>query len=126
MVTGTNIAIFKKSTSAQRDAAWNFIKWFTDTEQTAQWSRGTSYVPVRRSALQTPALEEEFQKVPGLKETMMQVEYAVSQPKSAAWYEGRRYLEEEAIEGAMRGYVSPEKGLKKAARKLNQELQKEK
>lgn len=124
LVTGTNIAIFKSSTPAQREAAWKFIRWFTNTEQTAQWSKGTSYVPVRRSALQTPALEEEFRKVPGLKETMVQTEYAVSQPKSAAWFEGRRYLEEEAIEGAMRGYVSPENGLKKAARKLNQQLQK--
>jgi len=124
MITGTNIAIFKSSTPAQREAAWKFIRWFTDTPQTAQWSKETNYVPVRRSALETPALQEKTRSTPGLKETMMQIEYAVGQPKCAAWYEGRRYLEEDAIEGAMRGYVSPEKGLKKAAHKLDQELQK--
>ncbi len=123
MITGTNIAVFKSSTLAQREAAWQFIRWFTDTPQTAQWSKETNYVPVRRSALETQALQEKFQSTPGLKETMLQIEYAVGQPKCAAWYEGRRHLEEDAIEGAMRGYVSPKEGLKKAARKLDQELQ---
>jgi len=126
MVTGTNIAIFKSSTPAQQKAAWKFIKWFTATQQTAQWSKETNYIPVRRSALETPALQEKFQDTPGLKETMLQIEYAVGQPKCAAWFEGRRHLEEDAIEGAMRGYVSPKEGLTKAAQRLNQELQKKK
>jgi sn-glycerol 3-phosphate transport system substrate-binding protein len=34
----------------QKKAAWEFLTWFTNTQQQADWSRATGYVPVRISA----------------------------------------------------------------------------
>lgn len=56
---GPNIAIMADSTPAERLAAWLFIKYITDTEQTAKWSMLTGYLPVRYSGY-TSATYQEF------------------------------------------------------------------
>jgi multiple sugar transport system substrate-binding protein len=50
---GPNVAILKNSTDAERLAAWLFIKYITDTDQTAKWSMETGYLPVRYSAFES-------------------------------------------------------------------------
>ena len=55
---GPNVAIMKDSTSAERLAAWLFIKYITDTEQTAKWSMLTGYLPVRTSGFESPMYQE--------------------------------------------------------------------
>lgn len=48
---GTNLVVFSSVTSQQKLAAWEFIKFLTDKDQTIQWAEKTGYVPVRTSAL---------------------------------------------------------------------------
>jgi sn-glycerol 3-phosphate transport system substrate-binding protein len=55
---GGNFYIFKKSTPAQQDAAFKFIKWVTQPERAAQWSIDTGYVAVSQAAYDTPALKK--------------------------------------------------------------------
>lgn len=55
---GGNFYIFKKSTPAQREAAFKFIKWMTTPERAAQWGIDTGYVAVRPDAWQTPAMKK--------------------------------------------------------------------
>jgi multiple sugar transport system substrate-binding protein len=119
LITGTNLAIFSKATEAQQQAAWTFVKWLADVDQQARWAVETSYVPIRRSALESPVMKSEFEKVPGLEAVMRQMEYAYAQPKSAEWFAGRRQLEEEAVEPVMRGKMAVKKGLDAVAEKLN-------
>ena len=52
IVSGTNVAIFKMKDKKKEKSAWEFIKWFTDTKQTARFSEMTYYMPVRKSAMQ--------------------------------------------------------------------------
>lgn len=47
-VYGASLAVCK-TTPEQQLAAWLFIKWFTEPAQQAEWSRQSSYFPVRRS-----------------------------------------------------------------------------
>ncbi len=122
LVTGTNLAIFSKATEAQQQAAWTFVKWLADVEQQARWAVETSYVPIRRSALESSALRAEFEEVPGLEAVMRQMDYAHAQPKSAEWFAGRRQLEEEAIETTMRGKMDAKKALDAVAQELNRQL----
>ena len=56
---GPNIAIMSNSTDGERLAAWLFIKYITDTEQTAKWSMLTGYLPVRYSGYDS-AIYQEF------------------------------------------------------------------
>lgn len=122
LITGTNLAIFSKATEDQQQAAWIFVKWLADVEQQARWAIETSYVPIRRSALELDLMKSEFERVPGLEAVMRQMDFAVAQPKSAEWFAGRRQLEEEAVEPIMRGKMSVKEGLNAVAEKLNRQL----
>jgi ABC-type glycerol-3-phosphate transport system substrate-binding protein len=121
-IAGTNVVIFAKSSPEEQAGAWEFIKWFTDTEQTAKWAAGTYYVPVRRSALQTETLRARFDAYPGLEATFGQLDYASFEPKIAGWYAGRRYLDERGIEAVLKGGVDEEIALGRAAERANAEI----
>jgi ABC-type glycerol-3-phosphate transport system substrate-binding protein len=121
-IAGTNVVMFTKADPREQAAAWTFIKWFTDTEQTARWAAGTGYVPVRRSALDSEILKEQFRLYPGLRDAFSQLEYASFEPKIAGWYAGRRYLGERAIEAVLRGDADIQEALDRAADKANAEI----
>jgi ABC-type glycerol-3-phosphate transport system substrate-binding protein len=121
-IAGTNVVIFRKATRRQQEAAWTFIKWFTDTEQTARWAAGTYYVPVRKSAFGTEVLKQQFEQYPGLIDAFAQLEYASFEPKIAGWYAGRRYLDERAIEAVLRGDADIGNALDRAAAKADAEI----
>lgn len=55
---GGNFYIFKKSTPAQREAAFRFIKWATTPQRAAQWGIDTGYVAVRADAFDTPVMKQ--------------------------------------------------------------------
>ncbi len=118
---GTNIALFRKSTLKQKEAAWRFIKWFTRPKQQARWASETFYVPVCKQALQEPAYAQLLQEVRGLKECIEQLNYATFEPRGEEWFAGRRYLGE-AMEEAMRLKTSAKRALDNAANKLQKEL----
>ena len=122
LITGTNLAIFAKASEAQQQAAWAFVKWLADVDQQARWAVETSYVPIRRSALDSEIMKAEFERIPGLEAVMRQMDYSHAQPKSAEWFAGRRQLQEEAVEPVMRGKMPAGKALRSAAEKLNREL----
>lgn len=123
IVSGTNIIVFNKAAKAQQDAAWVFIKWFTSPEITAKWAAGTGYVPVRKSALETETMKQKFAEKPDMEAVYAQLDYAYYEPVSAAWYAGRKYLEENAIQAALKGLEDPEEALKKAAADTQDELE---
>jgi len=121
LVAGTDVVIFR--TDPAREAlAWEFVKWFTDTEQTARWAAETGYLPVRRSAMDHPRLAAKLEQHPGLREAYAQLDRALPQPKASGWYAGRQILEREAIEPVLRGKLGPREALRIAAEKANAEL----
>jgi len=121
-VAGTNVVIFAEATQAQKDAAWAFIKWFTSPEVTARWAARTGYAPVRMSAMESPAMVERFSEIEGLDTVLEQLEFASYEPRSAAWYAGRKHLEEVGVESALRKQMTPPEALAEAARLVNAEL----
>ncbi|MEQ8167835.1 MAG: ABC transporter substrate-binding protein [Candidatus Eremiobacterota bacterium] len=58
LFAGTNLAIFSASSQEKQKASWEFIKWLTNTENTAKWSMETGYLPVRNSAIESKAYQE--------------------------------------------------------------------
>lgn len=49
---GPNINMFLKDDPQQMIAAWLFLKYITEAEQSARWSIATGYSPVRKSAFE--------------------------------------------------------------------------
>jgi len=50
---GPNIGIFQKASANEKLFAWLFIKYLTNTDNTALWAMNTGYLPVRLSAYTT-------------------------------------------------------------------------
>ncbi|MEG1255360.1 ABC transporter substrate-binding protein [Clostridium sp.] len=61
---GTNVAVFNTSTDMQKQAAWEYIKFLTSTENTAYFASQTGYIPVRKSAQEDPVFKEILAKKP--------------------------------------------------------------
>lgn len=117
-ISGANIVIFKSGDSKKEKAAWEFIKWFTDTEQTAKWSARTCYMPLRKSAMKTPAIIEFLNKYPQYRAIYAQLDNAVFEPQHPAWFVGRDELKK-SLEKAKEGMLTPQKALDEAANKLS-------
>jgi ABC-type glycerol-3-phosphate transport system substrate-binding protein len=122
LVAGTNVVIFAEAPKEAKGAAWEFIKWFTSPEVTARWAAETGYVPVRMSARDSEVMKRRFEEIEGLNEVLDQLEFATYEPRSAAWYAGRKYLEEVGVESALRKQEDPRSALVDAARAVDAEL----
>ncbi|MBN1897331.1 MAG: ABC transporter substrate-binding protein [Spirochaetes bacterium] len=92
LIYGTNIVLFEKATDEQKKAAWEFIKWFISPENTARWSKNTAYLPVRKSALNSKFLQDEFRTDPELKSSILQLKDGFLEPSEDSWLLGRQYL----------------------------------
>jgi len=118
IISGTNVAIFKNEEEKIEKAAWEFVKWFTDTKQTAKWSEMTYYMPVRKSAFQEEALKKRLEENPEIASVYDQLNYATYEPQISEWFETRKYLEEHVIERVVRGILEPQEALDRAAKKI--------
>ncbi|HPK41295.1 MAG TPA: ABC transporter substrate-binding protein, partial [Candidatus Cloacimonadota bacterium] len=124
IVSGTNVAIFKMKDKEKEKAAWEFIKWFTDTKQTARFSEMTYYMPVRKSAMHEDNIKAMLAENKGLADVYAMLETADYEPQIPEWFELRKYIEEQVIEKVFRGILQPKEALDHAADKLNKEIKK--
>lgn len=124
-VAGTNIAIFskKKGDNFRDEACWRFIKFISSTENTVKWAIGTSYLPVRKSALKDKAMEDYLRKNPYELVGIEQLDSAISDPRLTVWQEARSLIGE-AIEKALLQKLSAPEALDEAANKLDKLLSK--
>jgi sn-glycerol 3-phosphate transport system substrate-binding protein len=81
-----------KSNPAKQQAAWDFIKWLTQKEQTLTWATATGYLPLRKSATDDPSYQAFLTQKPRFKVAMDLLPQALSEPPLAAWSEIRNYL----------------------------------
>lgn len=116
-VSGANIVIFKSGDSKREKAAWEFIKWFTDTAQTAKWSVRTCYMPIRRSAMATSTVQDFLTQYPQFKGIFDQMDYAVFEPQNPAWFKARPELKG-FLEKALTRRISPKEAVDGAAAKF--------
>ncbi|MFC1744983.1 ABC transporter substrate-binding protein [Candidatus Riflebacteria bacterium] len=93
VLSGTNLNIFKRTDKKRMRATWEFLKWFTGSEQTAYWSIHTTYMPVRRSAINGRLMQTEFKQDNNTKAAIMQLDYATQEPRITEWFEIRQILD---------------------------------
>lgn len=122
VMAGTNLALFAGYPDSAYRTVRDFLRFFLRPEVQVRWVMGTGYLPLRRSVLDHPGLQKLFQEVPGMREAMLQVSYAVTEPRDPVWFTARRYLSTEGLEPALRGVLTPEASLERAARMIEVEL----
>lgn len=59
---GNNLVIFSKAQPDNQRAAWLFMKWLTEVDQTVWWSLASGYMPLRQSALNAPDFKAAAEK----------------------------------------------------------------
>jgi sn-glycerol 3-phosphate transport system substrate-binding protein len=110
---GGNWYIFKKSTPAERKAAFEFIKWVTAPERAAEWSIATGYVAVSPAAYETPKLKSYVSEFPQAAVARDQLKFAT--PELSTFQTGRvRKALDDAIQAAITGSKTPAEALKSA------------
>ncbi len=112
---GGNFYIFKKSTPAQQDAAFKFIKWVTQPERAAQWSMDTGYVAVSQAAYDTPALKKYGSDFPAALVARDQLPVSVAEFST---HDNQRVTKvlNDGLQAALTGTKTPAQAMKDAQR----------
>jgi sn-glycerol 3-phosphate transport system substrate-binding protein len=112
---GGNFYIFKKSTPAQRDAAFKFIKWVTTPQRAAQWGIDTGYVAVRADAWDTPVMKQYVAGFAPAAVARDQLPYAKAELST---HDNQRVTKalNDGLQAALTGTKTPEQAMKDAQR----------
>lgn len=89
ILSGTNICIFKNGDPKKIEGAWDFVKWFTSTENGVKWSKGTTYMPVRKSSIDSESMKAEIAADPNLNAIYDSLDNLSFEPRITAWFEIR-------------------------------------
>ncbi|MGE5169818.1 MAG: ABC transporter substrate-binding protein [Rudaea sp.] len=118
---GGNFYIFKKSTPAQREAAFKFIKWVTTPQRAAQWGIDTGYVAVRADAWETPAMKKYVEGFPVAAVARDQLKYSKAELST---HDNQRVTKalNDGLQAALTGTKTPEQALKDAQREADRLL----
>jgi sn-glycerol 3-phosphate transport system substrate-binding protein len=96
---GTGVAIASSKTPEQQLAAAMFVEFLTNTDNTADFSQGTGYMPVRTSAVESETMQQTYAQTPQFRTAVDQLaDKARVQDDVRVFVPGADALLNEAIE----------------------------
>lgn len=104
---GTNLAVFSHLDPPRKKAAVRFVHFMTGRESTLFWAKNTGYLPVRRSAIESPEYQELLKSEPRYRVGVDALQYAKVQPKTAAWEMIRGIVDDAIFEAISQRETSP-------------------
>lgn len=114
---GTNACVFSKAGKDVQQGAFQYIKYFTNAENTANWSQQTGYMPVRQSAFK--AMQTSFYpQNPNLKVAVDQLPHAIFAPQVPVWDQAQNTILTE-LGNIVDGKKTARQGLDDAAKKVD-------
>ena len=118
---GGNFYIFKKSSPAQREAAFKFIKWVTAPERAAQWGIDTGYVAVTPAAWNTDVMKKYVAGFPPAAVARDQLPYAKAELST---HDNQRVTKalNDGLQAALTGTKSAAQAMKDAQREADRLL----
>ncbi len=117
---GANMVIFKTTPEKQR-AAWKFVRWLAEPEQTIFWATRSSYMPLRASVAQSTAMKAYWRKDPQARQCFAVAPYGIAEPNIRGWQDVRDLLEQ-AFDQVVSGQKTPEAALAEAETRANAAL----
>lgn len=109
-LAGTNIALFAKSSDAEKAAAWKYMQFLTSPEEMAYWSATTGYLPVSKDAMDQPAFKDYAAKTPFVTDATNQLDAATPLPPKS-WVNKASGALAQAIQAAVNGSSSSQDAL---------------
>lgn len=73
---GGNFYISSGISDERKQAAWEFIKFATSTENAAKWSVSTGYVPTRYSSIESQTMQDYYNAIPQARIAYEQLPYS--------------------------------------------------
>ena len=118
---GGNFYIFKKSSPAQQQAAFKFIKWITSPQRAAQWGIDTGYVAVRADAFETPVMKQYVAGFPAAAVARDQLQFAVAELST---HDNQRVTKalNDGLQAALTGAKPADQAMKDAQREADRIL----
>jgi len=121
---GNGLWISKKSSAAQRAAAWSYIAFLDSTASQATWATATGYVPLRKTSAASPSVQALWTKDPRWKVAYTQLTVGVQTAATAGAVVGPFNDVHQAIADAEASMfvsnVAPAVALNSAATKADQ------
>lgn len=115
-IGGANLAIL--STTKDKEAAWEFVKWMTSPETNLRWSMQTGYLPLRQSVIESERYQAYLKEEPRARTILDQMPDAVVRPNIPAYAPASREVGL-AIEGVLFTNANPQQILDAAAEKAD-------
>lgn len=84
-IGGGNIHIVDTGTDAEKEAAWRLVSFLSQPDNLARMGAATGYMAGRRSAIQSPALQEHFSVEPRAVVTYEQLAFAMPRSRIPNW-----------------------------------------
>ncbi len=82
---GSGLAILKNKPAEIQQAAFKYLAFATSPEQTAWWSQNTGYMPVRKSAIASEAMQKFYQENPNFRTAVEQLPKTRQQDAARVW-----------------------------------------
>lgn len=110
---GANLIITSNKSEEETNAAWEFMKWVLEDEQTIYASQNTGYVPVTNSAVESDAMKAFYAEKPQFKVAVDQLQYILARPISKQGPEVHKAIKDMVTEFLMDENVSAKEVLDK-------------
>lgn len=121
-IGGCSLVMFNTVPDEKKEAVWEFIKFMTDTEQTAYASATTGYVPLRASAEQDEIIQSLYKEYPQYKVALEQLRnYSTGRPLNSNYVECTTVIMN-AMDDIMSNGGDMDSVLSEAEKKINQLL----
>ncbi len=85
---GSGFFIVGSAPAERQAAAFEFLTWCMDLEQTTSWAQNTGYMPVRTSAIQSAEMQDFFETNPNFKTAVDQLPVARASDTARTWVPG--------------------------------------
>lgn len=126
-VGGAALYIVNKFAPAEQEGAWRFAKFLNEPEQVATWAAATGYIPIVKSAVDLPAVQQRWAELPGFKVAYDQL---LTGPNNVATagpvigdYDGVRDAVKQGFELLVSGSQKSKAALKTAKREADSVVQ---
>lgn len=116
---GANLVMIAGLDEEKQQAAWEFIKFMTASEQTAYASEYTGYLPSRISAQETEKIQNLYKEKPQFKVAVDQLQYGTARPMVSGYPEVVKILIEEIQKMTLDSSIEPQAALDAAAERAN-------
>lgn len=118
---GTNLAMFSGVDNDTRNAAWDYMKFLVSSASNSYFVQQTGYMPVRKSAAESPELKKYFEQNPDRKAGPDSMAYGFVPSVMPAWDDCRTEITTNYT-SALTGQASPEDALKKMSQACSSAL----